>query len=70
MPNEKAIEVPKGFTCECGTFHRYGLYVYAHWRDVLVHVCSKCGAMHHIIMGHVTLKKKGKMPKRPRARKR
>jgi hypothetical protein len=33
-------ELPKGFTCECGTFNRFPPYVYAHWDIILVFTCE------------------------------
>jgi RNase P subunit RPR2 len=47
-------ELPEGYTCKCGEFHKYPAYVYAHWRDLLTHTCEKCGAKHDILMGHAS----------------
>ena len=47
----------KGFTCECGEFHEFGVWVAAHWSLSLVHTCDKCGRKHNVCRGLVTLKK-------------
>lgn len=52
--------MPKGFECECGTFHPFGFYVAAHWTELLIHTCEECGAKHAVINGIAKLKKKGK----------
>lgn len=52
--------VAEGYTCECGTEHRFPSYVYAHWRDVIDHTCETCGAVHSIVCGLVTLKEAGR----------
>ena len=58
-------ELPKGFACEtCGKFHSYSLYVYAHVRDVLKHVCDNCGAKHSIVNLSAKQTAKGRVPKR------
>lgn len=54
------VERAKGFTCECGKYHAYAMYVYAHWQDLLKHTCDQCGAKHDILLGHATLRRKGK----------
>jgi len=51
-------ENPKGFTCECGEYIQYSGYVYAHWNDVLTHICEKCKRKHVIIQGIASLKLK------------
>lgn len=60
---DKPDALAKGFTCECGQFHRYGSYVYAHWRERLVHTCEQCGAKHNILLGVPHLTKKGSKQK-------
>jgi len=50
----------KGFTCECGKFHEFGVWVAAHWDMPLVHTCDSCGAKHNVLRGMVSLKKKRK----------
>jgi hypothetical protein len=42
--------IPLGFTCECGRVHKFAAYVYAHWREVLIHSCE-CGLNHDIQYG-------------------
>jgi hypothetical protein len=52
---EKAKEeLASGFTCECGVYHKYPAYVYAHWREELVHSCD-CGRKHNICVGYAQL---------------
>jgi hypothetical protein len=41
-------KLPKGFTCECGEFHKFGFYVYAHENDSIIHTCPKCEREHEI----------------------
>lgn len=53
-------KMAKVFVCECGTYHKFVMYVAAHWRDILRHTCENCGAVHTIQMGYATLKKKGR----------
>ena len=36
-------DLPKGYTCECGNFHEFPMYYYAHWYEELIHTCEKCG---------------------------
>lgn len=48
--------MPKGFACECGKFHEFCAYVYAHWNIELVHTCTPgCGAKHGLRAGHTYL---------------
>ena len=42
------------FTCECGKVHPLGVYVSAHWLEVLVHTCD-CGRRHSLHNGMVKL---------------
>ena len=59
-------DIPKGYTCECGKFHKYPMYVYAHWRDVLVHACD-CGRKYNIVCGSAELDESTRpKPKRKR----
>lgn len=51
-----AEELAKGFTCECGEFHKYPPYVYAHWRIDLKFTCPKCDRVYDIYAGVATLK--------------
>lgn len=50
----------KGFTCECGTQHDFGMYVMSHWDTVLIHTCAACGAQHSVVRGVAKLKRRGK----------
>lgn len=47
-------ELPKGFACECGKEHRFPLYVYAHWSNVLNFTCPDCGATYAIVRGYAS----------------
>lgn len=55
MIDVKDDTTPKGYKCECGTEHKFPVYVYAHWREELVHACETCGNKHTIFMGRATL---------------
>lgn len=46
----------KGFTCECGTWHAFPSYVFAHWDDRLTHTCPECKAVHDVRRGVVKKK--------------
>ena len=50
-------ELPSGFTCECGEFHKSLAYVYAHWRDLLNFTCQHCQRLYVIVMGMARLQK-------------
>lgn len=52
MANKQLAE---GFTCECGTTHKYPPYVYAHWYEALTHTCTNCGRKHDILQGKAKL---------------
>jgi transcription elongation factor Elf1 len=55
------MELSKGFNCSwCGKYHEFALYVFSHWRDLLVHTCDACGAVHKIVCGQAWRKKQGK----------
>ena len=41
--------------CECGYSYAFDIYALAHWRDELVHVCSKCGRRHSLKAGMLKL---------------
>lgn len=47
-------ELPKGFTCHCGEYHRFSGYVYAHWTTSLNFTCHKCSRDYSCIGGVVT----------------
>jgi hypothetical protein len=38
----------KGFTCECGQYHAFPMYVFAHAHVPLVHTCKYCGRKHEM----------------------
>lgn len=61
----KEQELPKGYHCyTCNTWNEYPMYVFAHWRDLLVHTCQ-CNTQYEILMGHATeiLKRKKRVSK-------
>jgi hypothetical protein len=41
-------KTPDGFTCECGEFHEFSGYVYAHPNDLLTHTCPRCARKHQV----------------------
>ena len=46
-------KLPEGFQCtSCGTKHEFGVWVYAHWSEDIVHTCS-CGQRHSLLKGHI-----------------
>jgi len=49
--------LPRGITCECGTFYKFGVYAYTHFDVKLTHTCKKCGAVHGLLQGVSTLLK-------------
>lgn len=56
----KITELPKGYTCSfCKRENKYSAYVFAHWREVLIHTCS-CGAKYKIVNGSAELNNKPK----------
>lgn len=61
IPQEN--QLPKGFICECGEYHKFGVYVVAHWQDRLTHTCDNCQRTHLVWQGKASLitanKKKG-----------
>lgn len=46
----------KGFRCECGKWHPFGVYVMAHWTTLLLHTCDACGRKHDVLEGVATPK--------------
>ena len=51
---------PTGFNCKtCDTFHPFGGYMAAHWREELSHTCDTCGARHSVRRGRVRQIEKG-----------
>lgn len=49
-------DLTKGFTCECGKYEKYSVYVYAHWDVKLIFTCE-CGIKYSIIKGRATKQK-------------
>ena len=49
--SEKKTE--SGYTCDCGKFHKFGGWVFAHWNIELTHTCDACGATTVICEGEV-----------------
>lgn len=47
-------ELPKGFTCECGEFHEFSPYVYAHWSATLGCLC-RCQRVYEVCKGKATM---------------
>lgn len=39
---KEIINDGKGYTCTCGKYHKFPMYVYAHPTDELIHKCD-CG---------------------------
>lgn len=50
-------KAPEGYTCKCTEYHKFPVYVYAHWRELLIHTCSNCGRKNEIVAGTVTIGK-------------
>jgi hypothetical protein len=47
------MKLPKGHVCgKCRKRHRWPRYVYAHWRDIIVHTCT-CGEKATLVAGSV-----------------
>lgn len=44
----RSAEPLRGFTCKCGEFHTFGVYVAAHSTETLIHTCEKCGRQHEV----------------------
>ena len=47
--------LPEGFTCECGKYHEFGVYVSAYWDLPLIHTCE-CGRQHTVQRGYAALR--------------
>ena len=59
----------KGFTCECGKYHMFNAYVFAHYADALVHVCDNCGRKHSVLFFDAQLiEEPGPKPRRKRGK--
>ena len=57
-------ERKKGYTCECGKFHEFPMYVHAHWDTELTNRCT-CGRKHLILRGFATELKNQRLKPRP-----
>lgn len=55
MARKAKKSLAKGFKCECGEWHDFVVYVYAHWDDTLYHKCLDCGRQHSIMGGKAKL---------------
>ena len=44
-------ELLKGFTCECGKYHKYGMYYYAHYDEAMIFTCPDCGTQYRLLKG-------------------
>jgi hypothetical protein len=38
--NEKGMAI--GHICKCGSSHRWPLYVFGHWNDIITFTCPEC----------------------------
>lgn len=45
--------LPSGYRCDCGKFHKFPSYVFAHWRQSIRHACDRCETIHTIFAGEV-----------------
>jgi len=45
-------KLPKGYTCECGKFNEFHVWVFAQWRELITHHCE-CGRMNYLCEGSV-----------------
>lgn len=45
-----ADKLTKGYTCKCGKFNLFSLWVFAHWDELITHKCE-CGRTAHIRRG-------------------
>jgi transcription elongation factor Elf1 len=48
-------KLPKGFTCRCGRYEEFSVYVYAHWNEELKFTCEKCGRVYAVYAGQARL---------------
>lgn len=46
-------DTPAGHICTCGKIHKWPLYVYAHWNDILSYKCPSCMREIEIVGGHI-----------------
>jgi hypothetical protein len=49
-------EPQKGFTCTCGEYVAFPMYVYAHWTVPLVYACPKCKKKWDLLQGQAVEK--------------
>ena len=56
LPRSMNQNLPRGYTCDCGKFNKYSLYVFAHWTIELVHTCE-CGKKWRILRGKANLER-------------
>lgn len=49
------FELGSKFPCACGEMHELtGVYLAAHWNELLTHECEKCGTVHELRGGRIT----------------
>lgn len=53
-------KVKKGFTCKCGRYEEFGLYVAAHWDEQLIFTCPDCEKRYKVLRGIAKLIRKRK----------
>ena len=44
-------ELPKGFTCECGRYHEFDMYYFAHFDEVMIYTCPDCEQKYNLLRG-------------------
>lgn len=49
-----------GFTCQCGEYHEFSIWVHAHWNELLTFTCPTCNAKYDILRGIAMLDKRQK----------
>lgn len=49
----------KGYTCKCGKYNAFDVYVFAHWDIPLTHACE-CGRKNTIMRGVVSIGRKNR----------
>ncbi len=42
-----------GYTCLCGEYHGFGMWVAAHWHEVLTNTCGACNRTNTLKEGQV-----------------
>lgn len=59
----KRVKVEDGWDCTwCGKHEAFGVWVAAHWRELLSHTCE-CGAEHDLKAGVIRRMKDGRTKK-------